>query len=54
MAQSAGYLIAAAGPVAFGALHDLTAGWTVPMASLAAVVVIQAAAGLGAGRPGYV
>jgi CP family cyanate transporter-like MFS transporter len=51
MAQSAGYLIAAAGPVAFGALHDLTAGWTIPMASLTAAVVIQAAAGLGAGRP---
>jgi CP family cyanate transporter-like MFS transporter len=54
MAQSAGYLIAAIGPVAFGALHDLTADWAAPMASLAAAVVIQAAAGLGAGRPGYV
>jgi CP family cyanate transporter-like MFS transporter len=51
MAQSAGYLIASVGPVAFGALHDLTAGWTVPMASLAAAIVVQAAAGLGAGRP---
>lgn len=54
MAQSAGYLIAAAGPVAFGALHDLTAGWAAPMGSLAAAVAIQAAAGLGAGRPGHV
>jgi MFS transporter, CP family, cyanate transporter len=54
MAQTAGYLIAATGPVAFGWLHDLTAGWTIPLASLAAVIVIQAAAGFGAGRSGHV
>ncbi len=54
MAQAAGYLIAASGPVAFGWLHDLTAGWMVPMGSLVAMTVIQAAAGFGAGRPGHV
>jgi len=54
MAQSAGYLIAAAGPFAFGWLHDLTAGWTVPMAGLVAIAAIEAIVGLGAGRDGYV
>ena len=28
--QSVGYLIAAAGPFSFGALHDATGGWTWP------------------------
>jgi MFS transporter, CP family, cyanate transporter len=54
MAQSAGYLIAATGPVAFGWLHDLTAGWTVPMVAFLATTVAQGAAGFGAGRPGRV
>jgi CP family cyanate transporter-like MFS transporter len=54
MAQAAGYLIAATGPVAFGWLHDLTAGWTVSMAGFLAVAVIQVAVGFGAGREGYV
>jgi CP family cyanate transporter-like MFS transporter len=54
MAQAAGYLIAASGPVAFGWLHDVTAGWTVPMAGYLAVTVAQGAMGFGAGRPGRV
>lgn len=54
MAQSAGYLIAAAGPFAFGWLHDLTAGWSVPMAGLIAISVVEAVVGLGAGRGGTV
>ncbi|MBO0753612.1 MAG: MFS transporter [Bradyrhizobiaceae bacterium] len=54
MAQATGYLIAATGPFAFGWLHDFTADWTVPMAGLAAVTLVEAAVGLGAGRPGYV
>ena len=29
--QSVGYLIAAAGPFSFGALHDATGGWTWPL-----------------------
>ena len=44
------YLIAAAGPVAFGWLRDIAAGWTIPMLCLVAVAAIQAVAGLGAGR----
>jgi MFS transporter, CP family, cyanate transporter len=54
LAQSASYLIAATGPVAFGWLHDLTGAWTVPMASLMAVTAIHAVSGLGAGRAGKV
>jgi CP family cyanate transporter-like MFS transporter len=54
MAQAAGYLIAATGPVAFGWLHDVTAGWTVPMAAFLAATVTQVAVGFGAGRPGHV
>jgi MFS transporter, CP family, cyanate transporter len=54
MSQATAYLIAATGPAAFGWLHDLTAGWTVPMMSLLAVTIIQAVAGLAAGREGQV
>jgi CP family cyanate transporter-like MFS transporter len=54
LSQAIAYLIAAAGPPVFGWLHDLTAHWTVPMASLATVALVQAFAGLGAGRSRYV
>jgi MFS transporter, CP family, cyanate transporter len=54
MAQATGYLIAATGPAAFGWLHDLTAGWTVPMLGFVAVAALQAVAGFGAGRHGQV
>jgi CP family cyanate transporter-like MFS transporter len=50
MSQATAYLIAAAGPVAFGWLRDIAGGWTIPMLSLVAVAVIQAVVGLGAGR----
>ncbi|MEW2546319.1 MFS transporter [Streptomyces sp. NPDC047002] len=50
MAQSIGYLVAAAGPLLLGALHDATGGWTVPLVLLAAVGLAMAAAGHGAGR----
>jgi CP family cyanate transporter-like MFS transporter len=53
MSQAIAYLIAATGPAAFGWLHDLTLGWTVPMAGLLAVSVIQSIAGFGAGRQGW-
>jgi MFS transporter, CP family, cyanate transporter len=48
--QSIGYFIAALGPIAFGLLHDLCHGWTVPLLALAASLVLQAVAGFGAGR----
>ena len=54
MAQSVGYLIAAAGPPVFGWLHDVTDGWRVPLGFLVAVLVAKLIAGLPAGRPGTV
>lgn len=44
MAQSVGYVLAAIGPVAIGALHDLTGSWTIAMTVLGFVLVPQAAA----------
>ena len=54
MAQSAGYLLAAAGPLLFGVLHDLTQSWSLPLALLFAVAMGLLFAGLGAGRDAYV
>jgi CP family cyanate transporter-like MFS transporter len=50
VAQCVGYLVAAAGPVALGALHDATHGWRWPMAFLLAVLVPMGWAGWGASR----
>ena len=54
MAQSVGYLVAAVGPFVFGALHDWTAGWTVPLLSLVVVLLVKVAAGLPAARDAQV
>ncbi|HTU73724.1 MAG TPA: MFS transporter [Trebonia sp.] len=54
MAQSAGYLIASTGPVALGALHDVTGGWTVPMLALAITGVPLLITGLGASRDRHI
>ncbi len=54
MAQSIGYLLAAAGPIVFGYLHDATDGWRVPFGFLFVVLLAKLAAGLPAGRPGTV
>lgn len=51
LAQSVGYLVAATGPTLFGLLHDLTAGWTVPLLFLVGILVAKVASGLPAGRP---
>jgi MFS transporter, CP family, cyanate transporter len=50
LAQSVGYVVAAAGPFLVGALHDLTGGWTVPLLVLLGLCVPQAVAGALAGR----
>ncbi|MEU8347122.1 MFS transporter [Spirillospora sp. NPDC048832] len=50
MAQGVGYVIAALGPLALGALHDATGGWSVPMAGVLAVCVGMAVPGVAAGR----
>jgi MFS transporter, CP family, cyanate transporter len=49
-AQSTGYLIATAGPLAVGFLHAATGGWTVPVVALLGVGGLQLWAGLLAGR----
>jgi CP family cyanate transporter-like MFS transporter len=48
MAFFVGYLLAATGPVAAGALHDLTGGYRVPFLALAAAGVATLAAGVAA------
>jgi CP family cyanate transporter-like MFS transporter len=54
MGQSIGYLVAAVGPVLFGALHDLTGGWRAPLAVLAGVAAVHTYFGLRAGRAAHV
>jgi CP family cyanate transporter-like MFS transporter len=49
-AQSTGYLIAAAGPLAVGFLHAATGGWTVPVLALLGVVAAMLWSGWLAGR----
>ena len=51
--QSVGYLVATAGPVVIGALHDLTGGWTVPLAVTASSAVVMGILGLRVARPRY-
>jgi CP family cyanate transporter-like MFS transporter len=50
MAQSVGYLVAAAGPLIVGVLRDVTDGWTAPLVFLLVVLVPLLAAGFAAGR----
>ncbi|MFG1698913.1 CynX/NimT family MFS transporter [Nonomuraea sp. NPDC049309] len=51
--QSAGYLIAGAGPLLVGVLRDATGGWTVPFVLMFAVLAVQLLTGLYAGRNRY-
>lgn len=50
MAQSVGYLMAAAGPILFGLLHDLTHSWTPAQLVLIGIGGLLLLVGLGAGR----
>ncbi len=50
MAQSFGYLMAAAGPVLFGALHDLNNSWYLPLVVLGIIAVIILVCGIQAGK----
>ncbi|MER7413029.1 CynX/NimT family MFS transporter [Streptomyces cacaoi] len=50
MAQSIGYLVAAAGPLLLGILHDTTHSWTLPLTVLAVLGVAMAVVGHGAGQ----
>ncbi|MDQ0755020.1 MFS transporter [Arthrobacter sp. B3I4] len=50
MAQSVGYGLSAVGPVLFGAFHDLTDGWTLPLLVTAGIMAVLSLVGLLAGR----
>ncbi|MCZ2858533.1 MFS transporter [Blastococcus sp. VKM Ac-2987] len=50
-AQSAGYLVAAAGPLGVGLLHEATGAWEPGLLLLLVVVAVQLAVGLAAARP---
>ncbi|MFF2143571.1 CynX/NimT family MFS transporter [Kitasatospora sp. NPDC058190] len=50
MSQAIGYLVAAAGPVGAGALHQLTGGWDATLMLMLVLVLVVGAAGWGAGR----
>lgn len=50
MAQLVGYAIGAAGPLAVGALYELTGGWTAPMALVIVLAGAIALSGFHAGR----
>lgn len=52
--QSAGYLVAAAGPLVVGFVHAATGGWTVPIVLLLVSVVPGSIAGVVAARRRYV
>jgi CP family cyanate transporter-like MFS transporter len=51
LAQTAAYLLAAAGPFTLGLLHDRTGSWSAGIALLIACLAVELAAGLGAARP---
>jgi MFS transporter, CP family, cyanate transporter len=50
MMQSGGYLFAAAGPIAAGALHDATGSWRPTLAVLVGLSLLQMGFGVAAGR----
>lgn len=54
MGQSIGYLLAACGPVLFGAVYGATGSWTLPLQLLAMIAFAQAVTGLAAGRNRFV
>ncbi|MGI5274461.1 CynX/NimT family MFS transporter [Nonomuraea sp. CA-218870] len=52
--QSAGYLIAGAGPLLVGVLRQVSGGWTLPYLLIFVVLAVQLFTGLYAGRDRYV
>ncbi len=54
MSQSVGYLVGALGPVGFGALYEITGGWTTPFLIFFVIAVGQAALGISVGRKRFV
>ena len=51
MAQTVGYLIAAAGPLLMGGLHRVFDSWTVPLGIMGGILVVQLWVSLPAGNP---
>ncbi|MEV6509315.1 hypothetical protein AB0M61_24740 [Streptomyces sp. NPDC051642] len=54
MAQSIGYLVAAAGPLLLGIVHHATHSWTFPLTVLAVLGIATAVAGHGAGQDRHI
>lgn len=54
MAQSVGYLLAAAGPIVMGWLHDASGSWTLVLGLCAAGAALMGMLGWMAGKPGRV
>jgi CP family cyanate transporter-like MFS transporter len=50
MAQSIGYLLAAAGPVIFGLLHTVSSGWHAPIILMCVAAAVQVIVAMVAGR----
>ncbi len=50
LVQTVGYLVAAAGPLVIGAVHDITGSWTPALIVLLALLAPQLVVGLAAGR----
>jgi CP family cyanate transporter-like MFS transporter len=51
LAQSVGYLVASAGPLALGLLHSATGGWGIPFALLLVITAAELGVGVLAARP---
>ena len=54
MAQSIGYILAAAGPIIFGGIFDFTGSWVHSLVFLFVIAFLKLYMGLGAGEPGKV
>lgn len=54
MAQTAGYLLAALGPIGVGFAHDASGSWTLPLLLLVGVAAVQGVAAWFAGRDAHV
>jgi CP family cyanate transporter-like MFS transporter len=54
LTQSLGYLLAAAGPFAVGAIYDATGGWTWPLTLMIVLIAPQIALGMYVARPAYI
>ncbi|MEO6942710.1 MAG: MFS transporter, partial [Terrimesophilobacter sp.] len=54
MTQSWAYLFAATGPLALGALRDLTSAWVIPLMLLLVMLIPQSITAYMAGRPAFV